>query len=44
MDAAEAVAQIFRKGFGELVDGQAGSIGREDGMRAHERRNLFIQV
>ena len=44
VDAAEAVAQVFREGCGERVDRQAGGVGRKDGLRAEVRRDLAVQV
>ena len=44
VDAAETVAQIFRESLRKLVDRQAGGVGREDGLRAEVRRDLFVQV
>ena len=44
MDAAEAVPQIFRKGFGELVDGQPGGVAGEDGSLAQVRCDLVVQL
>jgi len=44
MDAAEAMAQIFGKCFGQGVDGKAGGVTGKDGALMHKRRDLAIQV
>ncbi len=44
VDAAEARLDLLRQHFGELGDRQARGVGRDDGVRGDERRDLGVQV
>ena len=44
VDAAETMAQVFGKCFGQFVDGQAGGVCRENCILTQERSDLAVQV
>ena len=44
MNTAKAVLDYFGQGLTQLSDRQAGRVGRDNRVRANERRDLFVQL